>query len=102
VNHKRRIIRLPKAEEDLINIWQFSAEKWGEAKADEYLDDINLAVMAVAANPEQFPLSSEIGPTVRIVVCNSHILLTRTDDDTATLIRVLHQRMQITSETTDL
>ncbi len=29
------------AEVDLLNIWQYTFEEWGEAQADKYLDELD-------------------------------------------------------------
>lgn len=39
------------AEEDLIGIWCYTAEKWGAAQADSYLDQLNEGIAVLAENP---------------------------------------------------
>ncbi len=40
------------AESDLIDIWRYSFEQWGELQADEYLDELDSGIRKLADNPE--------------------------------------------------
>lgn len=40
------------AESDLIGIWQYSFEQWGELQADKYLDQLDSGIRKLANNPE--------------------------------------------------
>lgn len=42
------IVIQPLAEEDLMAIWRYSFEEWGESQADKYLDGINAVLFAAA------------------------------------------------------
>jgi toxin ParE1/3/4 len=40
------------AESDLIGIWQYSFEEWGEIQADKYLDQLDGGIRKLADKPE--------------------------------------------------
>jgi plasmid stabilization system protein ParE len=40
-----------KAEFDLINIWNYTLEQWGEKQADDYLQAIQSAIRLLVENP---------------------------------------------------
>jgi plasmid stabilization system protein ParE len=40
------------AESDLIDIWRYSSEQWGEIQADKYLDELDCSIRKLADNPE--------------------------------------------------
>ncbi|MCG8617150.1 MAG: type II toxin-antitoxin system RelE/ParE family toxin [Desulfobacterales bacterium] len=42
----------PSAKSDLIEIWNYTAEIWGEKQAEKYLKDIEDTLNQLAANPE--------------------------------------------------
>jgi toxin ParE1/3/4 len=48
----RRIHVHQSAESDLVGIWQYSFEQWGELQADKYLDELNGGIRKLADNPE--------------------------------------------------
>lgn len=39
------------AESDLIDIWRYSFEQWGELQADKYLDELDSGIRKLADNP---------------------------------------------------
>ncbi len=40
------------AESDLIDIWRYSFDEWGEVQADKYLDELDSGIKRLAENPE--------------------------------------------------
>ena len=48
--HKYRLT--PSAKSDLIEIWNYTVETWGEKQAEKYLQDIEDKLNQLAANPE--------------------------------------------------
>jgi len=45
------IVRSPLAENDLLDIWQYSYNKWGANKAGEYLLQLDSGMQGLANNP---------------------------------------------------
>lgn len=97
MNTSRTIYRLPQAERDLLDIWQYSAQQWGYLQADQYLDDLQQALERVAQQPLVFPLRSDFTPAIRMALCNRHVLICQSDGLSVTLVRVLHQSADIAS-----
>ena len=48
----RRLVKGKAAETDLIGIWTYSFEQWGEAPADRYLDALERGIRTLADDPE--------------------------------------------------
>ena len=46
-----RILTQSLAEQDLIDIWLYTLNEWGEYQADKYLDDLDAAIHLLAAQP---------------------------------------------------
>ena len=46
-----RIIKQALAEQDLVGIWLYTFNEWGEQQADQYLDDLNAAITLLADQP---------------------------------------------------
>ena len=40
------------AESDLIDVWRYSFEQWGELQADKYLDELDSGIRKLADNSE--------------------------------------------------
>lgn len=85
------------AEKDLIGIWRYSFENWGEAQADFYLDQIDGVLKKVADNPEIGTDASAIKQGYKKIKSGKHVIFYKFNDEVLDVIRVLHQRMDIES-----
>lgn len=45
------IVKSPLAEDDLLDVWQYSYNKWGEDKAEEYLLQLDGGMRRLSSNP---------------------------------------------------
>ena len=86
-------IRLsPAAQRDLDGIWDYSEEKWGSQKAQEYVEAIQSTLTSIADGKRiTRPVSVHEG----YFKCSigSHVVFVRTDDTFLDVVRILHQRM---------
>ena len=41
-----------RAESDLIEIWLYSYERWGESQAERYFDELESGIKQLGRNPE--------------------------------------------------
>ena len=46
-----RILKQAQAEQDLVEIWLYTFNEWGEYQADKYLDDLEGAIRLLAEQP---------------------------------------------------
>lgn len=83
----------PKAEEDLENIYQYSIEHWGNARADEYLREISSAFLMLAENPLLGRDCSDIRTGFRAFTLESHVVFYKPSGFGIAVVRVLHQSM---------
>ncbi|MEX2614631.1 MAG: type II toxin-antitoxin system RelE/ParE family toxin [Alphaproteobacteria bacterium] len=77
------------AEQDIIDIWRYSFENWGERQADRYHDQLTAAFRLIAENPEIGVRCNEVRPGYRKFPANRHLILYRISDATIHIIRVL-------------
>lgn len=85
----------PKAEEDLGEIYEYTAMRWGIDQAEKYQDDLYEGMLLVA---EQDGLGKEYAYTklpYRKLHVNRHLIFYRVEDQSCLIIRVLHDRMDI-------
>lgn len=88
-----KIVKSPLAEDDLIDIWQYSYNKWGVDKAVEYLLQLDTGIQGLASNPEIGKTRENIRRGYRSIQINRHVIYYRVDAEIIDIIRVLHERM---------
>ena len=81
------------AEQDLLDIWQYSRKQWNAAQADSYLDDLDRGMQLLARNPESGLKRDHIRPGYRAQFIKSHVVYYTVTPTTIHIIRVLHDRM---------
>ena len=85
----------PKAELDLENIWLYTLYHWGVEQADKYIDDLDVTFRLLAEQPLSCRERSEFSPPVRIHHHAHHLVVYRTAHNFISIIRVLHEGMDI-------
>ena len=90
---KRSAIRLTSAaENDLSDIWRFTARTWSIEQADAYLRGLDAQFDALSRHPEMAREFSEIDPPVRLFPFRSHVIIYRVEEAVLVVLRVLHNR----------
>jgi len=86
-----------KAVEDLTSIWLYTREVWSEQQADNYYNDLvtsceNICQTTCNTDREY----SEIQQGLKCRHCNKHLIFYKySSDQLVTIIRILHERMDI-------
>ncbi len=80
----------PKAEEDLVAIWDYSFRQFGVVQADEYIDRI-AAVFDVLAMHEIGTQRAELGEDIFSLPVEQHMLYFVSSHSVVTIIRILSQ-----------
>jgi toxin ParE1/3/4 len=83
----RKIVRRPRARQDLIEVWQYIADD-NEAAANRTLDRIELALANLAENPMIGRARPELVPDLRSFPVGNYVLFYRPMPDGIDLIRV--------------
>ena len=85
----------PSAAEQMIAIWNFSALRWGKARADRYIKAIEAAVAAAANETALLRRRAEYGAEFHSVRSGRHIVFVRKEaDNLLVVVAVLHQMME--------
>lgn len=84
-----------RAKNDVLEIWNYSAEQWGKGQADIYIGLIEAAVDLVASDPKIGRPCSEVRRGYRKHLVGSHMLFYRVTAKAVFIVRILHQRMDI-------
>lgn len=89
------IIVSPEAEADLRGIWMYSFETWGEAQADTCLNELDARMVGLATGRTASRAAEEVAPGLRRALVGSHVVFFREDAAAVTVIRVMHQSMDV-------
>ena len=93
----RRIHVHESAESELIDIWRYSIEEWGEVQADKYLDGLDSGISPrirkLADNPEIGMKRDYVRDGYRVLFVGSHAVYYTVTPDAVHIIRVLNGRM---------
>ena len=84
-----RIRRLPKSEDDLIEIWTYIAQH-DQGAADRLLDLIDDRLRLLESHPKLGRLRPDIAPTVRMVWVRTYAILYRLTGPDIEVVRVVH------------
>ncbi len=87
------IYKQSQAKQDLIDVWLYTFNQWGEAQADKYLDGLENALKLLAEQPLMSRERTEFEPPVRIFSYEQHIIIYLIIDEGINVIRVLHKSM---------
>ncbi len=92
-----RIHKHALAEQDIIDIWQYSFENWGEAQADKYHDQLSDAISLIAENPAIGIACDVVRKGYRKHHINRHLIMYRVNKGTLHIIRILGDSMDYES-----
>lgn len=85
----------PKAQADIDDIWNYTAETWGVAQAVAYIGDIRDACMALVRGERlSRPVTVREGYHKSLVGSHS-LYFRRSGGGTIIVIRILHQSMDV-------
>jgi toxin ParE1/3/4 len=85
----------PRAQRDIEDIWDYTAEQWSNAQAERYIRLIQEAIETIAADPRRGRLCENIRANYRKFSVGSHVIFFRWTPGNSEIdvVRILHQRM---------
>ena len=81
----------PLAEQDLDEIWDYTADEWGRDQANSYVAQIRFIIERLDQEPAQYPSAGHLVPGLRKARAGTHIIYF-TGVEKIEIIRVLHVR----------
>jgi len=91
----------PAADDDLVEIYLYTFERWSLDQADLYTARIMQTCERIAAGTVKGKPIPEFGGRYLKAPVGSHFIVCRRDADLLTVVRILHQRMDIASHLED-
>ena len=88
-----RYVLSPRAQADLDDIWDYTAERWGLDQAETYTRRLWKSIQALADTPSLGRECDEARAGYRQYPSGSHILFYRLMKDHIEVVRILHERM---------
>ncbi|ASG19520.1 type II toxin-antitoxin system RelE/ParE family toxin [Nitrospirillum viridazoti] len=91
-------IRLTRrADADLLDIAEYTADRWGDAQADVYTRAFAKAFQRLDENPRMLGSRArdDLGRGYRTLLVEQHLVIYRHRAGTTHIMRVLHQRMNL-------
>ena len=90
-----RLVASPQARQDIASILRYTGRTWGRNQLLIYRDKLDEALKTVGHNPNLGHGSPELPETHRLYFVGSHVVVYRTQGETISVVRVLHQRMSL-------
>lgn len=91
-----KVLRSPRAELDLLEIWLFIAED-SPAAADRFLDLLAQKCETLAEAPEIGPLREDLSPRLRSFPVKRYVIFYRPIDSGIEVVRVLSAYRDVTA-----
>ncbi len=89
----RKIRKQALAEADLVDIWVYTQQRWGETQADRYFEELEAGIVGIARNPELGRPCDHICAGYRALRISRHIVFYKLEPSVIRIVRVLHERM---------
>jgi toxin ParE1/3/4 len=87
-----RLVFRPKAEADLLEIWDYTVARWSVAQAEGYLGGLDQTLRLLCDHPDIARLHEEFTPPVRLHPYRSHLVIFMASEAALEVIRVVHMR----------
>jgi toxin ParE1/3/4 len=91
----RKLVKDNAAESDLIGIWVYSFETWGEAQADRYLAALENGIRQLVASPKNGTPRDEVREGYWSKRLEHHVVFYTYTDAELRVRRVLHEVMDV-------
>ena len=88
-----RYVLSPRAQQDIEDIWDYTADRWDADQADQYTRGIQSAIEAAADNPQRGRPCDDVRPGYFKLFAGSHAIFYRLRRGTLDVVRILHGRM---------
>ena len=82
-----------RAESDLDEIWDYSAERWGREQANKYVEALRESIRRVALDPSRGHSVTVGARRYHRYGSGSHMIFYRMKDQGVHIVRILHQSM---------
>ena len=89
-----RVVQSSQAEQDLVDIWVYTAEEWSLAQADVYLEELVSGIDRLREHPMMGASRDDLRKDYRALTVSQHLVFYKVSEDEVKIIRVLHRTPQ--------
>ena len=89
-----RVVQSSQAEQDLVDIWVYTAEEWSLAQADVYLEELVSGIDRLREHPMMGASRDDLRKDYRALTVSQHLVFYKVSEDEVKIIRVLHKTHQ--------
>lgn len=89
------IVVLPAAEADIVEIWRYTIDRWGLDQAVRYDVTIQEKIEGLATGRTTSRPADDVRPGLRRAQAGRHVVFYRETEEAVTVVRVLHERMDV-------
>ena len=90
-----RFLLSESAAADLQDIVRYTMDRWGWQQLEVYLEGLEAGMQRLSEMPDIGRTRDELGPGVRSFLFESHQIFYVVGDGQITVVRVLHERMDV-------
>ena len=91
----RSIVQSSQSEQDLTDIWIYTAEEWNLEQADLYVDELVAGIERLSSHPELGHSREDIRTGYRSLNVSQHIVFYKITNEEVQIIRVLHKSVDV-------
>jgi toxin ParE1/3/4 len=91
----KSLVFSPKAEADINHIYDYTEERWGYEKAEAYTFELRDACQMLAQGHRHGKSVDGVARKYLMLRHNAHFIIYRQAGHRITVIRILHQRMNV-------
>ena len=77
------VVQSSQAEQDLIDIWVYTAEEWSIAQADTYLEDLVASIERLQEHPMIGTSRDDLRMGYRVLTVSQHLVFYKVSEDEA-------------------
>lgn len=92
----RRVVFSPRAQLDLDEIWEYSADRWNIEQADSYVRGLVHACIELASGTRDGRDAGDIRPGYFKFTVISHVIFYKESNGIMDVVRILHQQLDVT------
>ena len=89
------IVQSAQAEQDLTDIWIYTAEEWNLAQADIYIEELVAGIERPSTHPELGYSREDIQAGYRSLNVSQHIAFYTVTEEEVLIVRVLHKSVDL-------
>lgn len=85
---------IPAAKADLMDIWHYTSQQWGDEQAIDYTESIKAVCELIIQHPRIGKKLHLFEEPIYIYPCNHHFIIYMLDEDGAYFLGFLHEKME--------